>query len=113
MGQRPATITQPQVSAPPPVDTPPLPFLAPGSASTPSAGVGGATAIIRVTDLMKSAPQIEIRDLPKGEMPRLLGLTGNVRGKEQTELLGLLNRNPQWLGRLAAEVKALRSTDKD
>jgi len=82
MGQRPATITQPQVSAPPPVDTPPLAFLAPGSASTPSAGVGGATAIIRVTDLMKSAPQIEIRDLPKGEMPRLLGLTGNVRGKE-------------------------------
>src|SRR5262249_45744878 len=50
--------------------------------STPNAGVGGATAIIRVADLLKSAPQIEIRDLPKGERPSLFGLSGNVRGRE-------------------------------
>jgi ABC transport system ATP-binding/permease protein len=83
MGQRPSTgITQPQISAPPPLDTPPAPIPAPGSASTPNAIAGGATAIIRVTDLMKSGPQVEARDLSKGEMPRLVGLGGNVRGKE-------------------------------
>ena len=78
---RPAAITQPQMQASAAAagaqPTPP-----PGSVSTPSASAGGATAIIRVTDLMKSAPQIEVRELPKGEMPRLVGLTGNVRGKE-------------------------------
>ncbi len=85
MAQRPAAITQPQLSAsaaavePPP---PPAPGPAPGSASTASATAGGATAIIRVSDIMKSAPQVDVRDLQKGEMPRLVGLTGNVRGKE-------------------------------
>src|SRR6266851_2830760 len=78
---RPAAITQPQMQASAASAqaqaTPP-----PGSVSTPSASAGGATAIIRVTDIMKSAPQIEVRELPKGEMPRLVGLTGNVRGKE-------------------------------
>jgi pSer/pThr/pTyr-binding forkhead associated (FHA) protein/tetratricopeptide (TPR) repeat protein len=78
---RPAAITQPQMQASAAAAeaqaTPP-----PGSVSTPSASAGGATAIIRVTDIMKSAPQIEVRELPKGEMPRLVGLTGNVRGKE-------------------------------
>ena len=48
----------------------------------PSASAGGATAIIRISDLMKNAPQVEARDLPKNEMPRLVGLTGPVRGKE-------------------------------
>jgi hypothetical protein len=33
---------------------------------------------------------------------------GQVPAAEQPELLGLLNRNPHWLGRLAEEVKALR-----
>jgi len=86
MAQRPAAITQPQLSAsaaaaaePPP---PPAAGPAPGSASTASASAGGATAIIRVSDIMKSAPQVDVRDLQKGEMPRLVGLTGNVRGKE-------------------------------
>ncbi|HYV66632.1 MAG TPA: FHA domain-containing protein [Myxococcales bacterium] len=83
MGQRPSTgITQPQISAPPPVDTPPMPIPAPGAASTPNATVGGATAIIRVTDLMKPALQVEARDLSKSEMPRLMGISGSVRGKE-------------------------------
>jgi len=35
---------------------------------------------------------------------------GKLRGAEQSELLGLLNRNPQWIGRLAQEVKALRQS---
>jgi len=99
MGQRPAGITQPQISTPPPVDMPPMSMPAPGSASTLNAGVGGATAIIRVTDLMKSAPEIEVRDLPKGERPSLFGLSGNVRGKE--------------FFLLRTEVKIGRSDDND
>ncbi|HWE23839.1 MAG TPA: FHA domain-containing protein [Myxococcales bacterium] len=47
-----------------------------------SASVGGATAIIRVSDVMKNVPQVEARDLQKTEMPRLVGLTGAIRGKE-------------------------------
>src|SRR5713101_1812447 len=86
MAQRPAAITHPQVqaSAAAAAEQPPPPAagLAPGSASTASASAGGATAIIRVSDIMKSAPQVDVRDLQKGEMPRLVGLTGNVRGKE-------------------------------
>src|SRR5712692_11836656 len=84
MAQRPAGITQPQLSASAAVaaEPPPPPGPAPGSASTASASAGGATAIIRVSDIMKSAPQVDVRDLQKGEMPRLVGLTGNVRGKE-------------------------------
>jgi pSer/pThr/pTyr-binding forkhead associated (FHA) protein len=84
MAQRPAPIIQSpgtasSAGAEPP---PPPPAPAAGSASTGAATAGGATAIIRVSDIMKSAPQIEVRDLQKGEMPRLVGLTGNVRGKE-------------------------------
>ena len=60
-----------------PAVTPPPP-----QAVTPNASAGGATAIIRVSDLMKGAPQVEARDLPKSEMPRLVGLSGPVRGKE-------------------------------
>jgi ABC transport system ATP-binding/permease protein len=79
---RPGAITHAgaQMSAPPP--EPPIPAALSGSASTPSASAGGATAIIRVTDILKSAPQVEVRDLLKGEMPRLVGLSGHVRGKE-------------------------------
>ena len=81
---RPGSITQPglQISASPPEPPPPVIASPPGSASTPSAAAGGATAIIRVSDIMKGAPQVEVRDLQKGEMPRLVGLSGNIRGKE-------------------------------
>jgi pSer/pThr/pTyr-binding forkhead associated (FHA) protein len=48
----------------------------------PAATAGGATAIIRVSDLMKTAPQVEARDLERSEMPRLVGLAGPFRGKE-------------------------------
>src|SRR5438445_2357632 len=66
--------------------TPP-PAGAPGRTSPPAstsacASVGGATAIIRVTDVMKGVPQGETRDLQKTEMPRLVGLSGAIRGKE-------------------------------
>ena len=64
--------------APPPHDTPApratIPPSAPQPDSTPGASVGGATAIIRVTDVMKNLPQGETRDLQKTEMPRLVGL---------------------------------------
>ena len=46
------------------------------------ASAAGATAIIRISDLMKSQPQVEAEDLPKNQMPRLVGLAGTVRGKE-------------------------------
>ncbi len=48
----------------------------------PAPSAGGATAIIRVSDIMKSAPQVEARDLDRSEMPRLVGLAGPFRGKE-------------------------------
>ena len=69
----------PQQAAPPP---PPPPQPAPQQAATPSASAGGATAIIRVSDIMKQAPQVEARDLERNEMPRLVGVTGPARGKE-------------------------------
>ena len=43
--------------------------------------------------------KIKLRRLARGELPTA----------EQGELLGLLNRNPHWIGRLADEVKALRA----
>jgi pSer/pThr/pTyr-binding forkhead associated (FHA) protein len=49
---------------------------------TPNATAGGATAIIRVSDLSKAGPQVEARDLERSEMPRLVGLAGPFRGKE-------------------------------
>jgi pSer/pThr/pTyr-binding forkhead associated (FHA) protein len=84
MAQRPAAISQPPgqlpaAAAPEPASPP---SLAPAGAATPAPTAGGATAIIRVSDIMKGAPQVEAHDLQKGEMPRLVGLTGNVRGKE-------------------------------
>jgi pSer/pThr/pTyr-binding forkhead associated (FHA) protein len=58
---------------------PPTPAPTPLAAAT---GAGGATAIIRVSDVMKNVPQTEARDLEKSEMPRLVGLSGAIRGKE-------------------------------
>jgi len=73
----PQPVPQPQAAAPEPAP----PQAAP-QAQTPSASAGGATAIIRVSDVMKSAPQAEIRDLQRAEMPRLVGLAGPFRAKE-------------------------------
>jgi pSer/pThr/pTyr-binding forkhead associated (FHA) protein len=74
---------QPQTAAPPEPPPPaPSPQPAPQQQS-PSASAGGATAIIRVSDIMKGAPQGgEVRDLQRAEMPRLVGLAGPFRGKE-------------------------------
>ena len=69
-------------AAPVPVPGPPSPSLPEPQSGMGSASAGGATAIIRVSDIMKNAPQAEVRDLAKNEMPRLVGLSGPVRGKE-------------------------------
>src|SRR6185369_10136480 len=65
--------------APPPAEKPPPP---PTPATTPNPTAGGATAIIRVSDLAKPGGQVEVRDLDRGEMPRLVGLAGPFRAKE-------------------------------
>ena len=54
----------------------------PTPSTTPNASAGGATAIIRVSDVMKAVPQGEARDLERSEMPRLVGLAGPFRAKE-------------------------------
>src|SRR2546422_2592232 len=54
----------------------------PPPAVTPNPTAGGATAIIRVSDVSKAGPQVEARDLERSEMPRLVGLAGPFRGKE-------------------------------
>jgi pSer/pThr/pTyr-binding forkhead associated (FHA) protein len=89
---RPATMPPAQAPAPaappPPAAAPPPPAAqeaAPPPApqiSTPAPSAGGATAIIRVSDIMKSAPQGEVRDLQRQEMPSLVGLAGQFRGRE-------------------------------
>jgi pSer/pThr/pTyr-binding forkhead associated (FHA) protein len=71
----------------------------PPGATSASASVGGATAIIRVSDVMKGLPQGETRDLQKTEMPRLVGLSGAIRGKE--------------FFLMRSEVKLGRSEDND
>jgi tetratricopeptide (TPR) repeat protein len=71
----------------------------PQPAATPQPSVAGATAIIRVSDFMKSEPQVELRDLQKNEMPRLVGLSGSIRGKE--------------FYLMRTEVKVGRSDDND
>lgn len=63
--------------APRPQETAPAP--APQAANSPADA--GATAIIRVSDIM-ALPQVEARDLLRSEMPRLVGLAGQFRGKE-------------------------------
>ena len=73
----------PQTTAATSEPTLPPPQPAPVPQAMPSASAGGATAIIRVSDIMKSAPQGgEVRDLQRAEMPRLVGLAGPFRGKE-------------------------------
>ena len=52
------------------------------ASATPNATAGGATAIIRVSDVMKAGPSGEARDLERSEMPRLVGLAGPFRAKE-------------------------------
>jgi pSer/pThr/pTyr-binding forkhead associated (FHA) protein len=85
---RPATLppqpsTSPALAAPPPVPAvPPVEKPTATPASTPNPTAGGATAIIRVSDLAKATPQVEARDLERTEMPRLVGLAGPFRGKE-------------------------------
>src|SRR6267378_4417888 len=54
----------------------------PTPSSTPNASAGGATAIIRVSDVLKAMPQGEARELERSEMPRLVGLAGPFRAKE-------------------------------
>jgi pSer/pThr/pTyr-binding forkhead associated (FHA) protein len=63
-------------------DSPTQPTQPPAQPAMPSAAAGGATAIIRVSDIMKQAPQVEVRDLQRNEMPRLVGMSGPARGKE-------------------------------
>jgi pSer/pThr/pTyr-binding forkhead associated (FHA) protein len=70
----------PVAQAAAPAPAPDIPPATQAPITTPTAG--GATAIIRVSDLMKSAPQVEARDLQRTEMPRLVGLAGPFRGKE-------------------------------
>ncbi len=78
---KPASIPPP--SQPAPQAAAPEPAQAPQAQATPSPSAGGATAIIRVSDIMKGAPQGgEVRDLQRNEMPSLVGLTGPARGKE-------------------------------
>jgi pSer/pThr/pTyr-binding forkhead associated (FHA) protein len=55
---------------------------APAPAPAPASGAGGSTAIIRVSDLARSAPRGARRELPKGERPRLVGLSQTVGGLE-------------------------------
>jgi pSer/pThr/pTyr-binding forkhead associated (FHA) protein len=52
------------------------------ASATPNATAGGATAIIRVSDVMKAGPSGEARELDRSEMPRLVGLAGPFRAKE-------------------------------
>jgi pSer/pThr/pTyr-binding forkhead associated (FHA) protein len=78
--------TQQPVSAPPPAAAPaaaaPAPAPEKPSAAAQAPTAGGATSIIRVSDIMKAAPQVEARDLERTEMPRLVGLAGPYRAKE-------------------------------
>jgi len=80
-----AAATQPPTNPSPPqqaASSPPPPAAPLPQAFTPSFSASGATAIIRVSDIMKSAPQVEVRDLERTEMPRLVGIAGPFRGKE-------------------------------
>jgi hypothetical protein len=53
-------------------------------------------------ELQEPGPDIQIKlhQFARGTLPQ----------GEQSDLLGLLNRNPQWIGRLAADVKGMRPT---
>ena len=85
-----AAAPAPPPSKPAPVAAAPAPAPAPAPAAAPSmdspmgmGGAGGATAIININKLMAAQPQnVEVRDLPKAEMPRLVGLAGAFYKKE-------------------------------
>ena len=69
---------------------------------------------ILATFLDRFEDEVEGRELQEPTEEALAKLRdfarGKLRGVEQRELLGLLNQNPQWIGRLAQEVKALRDS---
>src|SRR5437016_1513664 len=70
----PGSVTSPggvAVEKPAAAERPPPP-----PSTTPNPAAGGATAIIRVSDVTRSVPQVEARDLDRSEMPRLVGLAG-------------------------------------
>lgn len=52
-------------------------------------------------ELRELSPDLQdkLRSFARGKLPQ----------SQQQELLDLLSRNPQWIGRLADEVKALRA----
>ena len=53
----------------------------------------------------------ELQDLPKNVQAQLKDLArGTLAENERSQLFSLLNENPAWIGQLAEEVKALRST---
>lgn len=52
----------------------------------------------------------EIQEPPKDVQNRMRELAlGKLPESERSQLFSLLNENPQWIGRLAEEVKALRT----
>ena len=52
----------------------------------------------------------EIQEPPKDVQSRMRELAlGKLPESERSQLFSLLNENPQWIGRLAEEVKALRT----
>ena len=52
----------------------------------------------------------ELQEPPKDVQAKLRELAhGNLSETERSQLFSLLSQNPQWLGRLAEEVKALRT----
>lgn len=75
-----APAAPPQAAAAPPPQAPPP--AAPAMESSPASGAGGATAIVNINKLMASVPEVEMRDLAKNEMPRLVGLAGQYWKKE-------------------------------
>lgn len=52
----------------------------------------------------------ELQDPPKNIQAQMHALArGTLSEAERAQLFTLLNENPQWLGRLADEVKSLRT----
>jgi hypothetical protein len=52
----------------------------------------------------------ELQDLPKDVQVKLREMAqGNLSESERSQLFDLLKENPAWVGRLANEVKALRT----
>ena len=55
----------------------------------------------------------ELQYLPKNVQTQLGELArGALPENERSQLFSLLNENPAWIGQLADEVKALRSTNR-